>query len=194
MSVTAENLRKSGRFRLHRPVESTIARPRNLKELGALLGPMSSHAVPFRVRGAASSSTDCTSSAGGTVIDMTAFDDIVDIDAYHDTVVVQAGVRIGQLTTALAEHGLELAGSHDLPNRTIGGAIAGGCVGPAIADDGAFFASQVKSLKVVTPDGRLMQVSDDKRNLLSALRLSYGMLGIIYEAELRVRPIMPFSA
>ncbi|MDH5501991.1 MAG: FAD-binding oxidoreductase [Gammaproteobacteria bacterium] len=193
MSVTAESLRRSGSYQLRKPTEATVLRPANLPELRKSLSPNSSYARPFRPRGAGSSATDCTTAALGTVIDMTAFDQIVNIDAYNDTVVVQAGVRIGQLSRALADQGLELAGCHDLVNRTVGGSIAGGCVGPGIANDGAFFASQVISVRMVTADGRLLQVSAQQKNLLNAVRLSYGMLGIIYEAVLRVRPIMPFS-
>ena len=125
---------------------------------------------------------------------MTAFDDIVNIDAYHDTVIVQAGVRIGKLIDALAAHGLELAGAHDLLNRTVGGAIAGGCIGPTIADGGGMFGTQVISIKAVTPHGKLLQINEDQTNLLNAFRLSYGMLGVIYEATLKVRPITPFAA
>lgn len=144
--------------------------------------------------GADSSSTDCTLSAAGTVIDMSGFDDIVNIDAYNDTVTVQAGVRIGTLIEALATHGLELAGSHDLLNRTVGGAVSSGCIGPSIGDDGAFFASQVLSVKLVTPTGQLLQINHDKRNLLNAFRMSYGTLGVIYEIVLQTRPITPFQA
>lgn len=193
MSVTAENLRRSGRFQLRRSVEATVACPASLPELRKCLGPESPYAKPFRPRGAGSSSTDCTTAALGTIIDMSHFDQIVNIDAYNDTVTVQGGVRIGQLSRALTEHGLELTGSHDLLNRTVGGAIAGGCIGPGIANDGAFFASQVLSVKLVTADGKLMQVNHDQKNLMNAVRLSYGMLGVIYEAVLRVRPITSFA-
>ncbi len=193
MSVTAESLRRSGRYQLRRSTEATVVCPPTLPELRKCLGASSQYARPFRPRGAGSSSTECTTAALGTVIDMTAFDQILNIDAYNDTVTVQAGVRIGQLSKALAEHGLELAGCHDLLNRTVGGAIAGGCTGPGIANDGAYFASQVLSIRLVTADGRLMQVNHDQKNLMNAVRLSYGMLGIIYEAVLRVRPVMPFS-
>jgi hypothetical protein len=125
---------------------------------------------------------------------MTAFDQIVGIDAYNDLATVEAGVTLGKLAAALAEQGLELTGSHDLVNRTIGGAVAGGCVGAALAGDGAFFASQVVSMKAVTTGGRLLEIGHDKSNLLNAFRLSYGMLGIIHEVTLKVRPIRPFSA
>jgi hypothetical protein len=193
MSVTAVKLRETGKIaRRTQPRPATI-RPANLKQLRQALAAGSAYLPPFRPMGANSSSTDCTSATAGTVIDMTAFDEIVNIDAYNDVTVVQAGVRLGRLASALAEHGLELAGSHDLMSRTVGGAVAGGCIGPSIASDGACFASQVLSMKLITPSGRLLELSRDKQNLLNAFRLSYGMLGVIFEVTLRVRPISPFA-
>ncbi|MEQ9563219.1 MAG: FAD-binding oxidoreductase [Woeseiaceae bacterium] len=178
---------------MRRAPEAAVVCPASLPELRNCLAAASPYSRPFRPRGAGSASTDCTTAALGTVIDMSGFDQIINIDAYNDTVVVQGGVRIGQLSRALAEHGLELTGSHDLLNRTVGGAIAGGCIGPGIANDGAFFATQVLSVKMVTADGRLLQVNHDQKNLMNAVRLSYGMLGVIYEAVLRVRPVTSFS-
>jgi len=144
--------------------------------------------------GANSASTDCNATSSGTVIDMTGMDKILNVDAYNDTVTVQAGVRIGTVANTLSQQGLELAGSHDLVDRTVGGAIAGGCIGATIDDDGAFFASQVVAMKIVTPGGKQMKVVNDNRKLLHAFRLSYGMLGIISEATLKVRPIRGFVA
>lgn len=193
MSVKAVKLRDTGRIRRRPQPKPATVRPANLKQLRQCLAQGSAYLPPFRPMGANSSSTDCTSATAGTVIDMTAFDEIVNIDAYNDTVVVQAGVRLGRLASALSEHGLEVAGSHDLVSRTVGGAVAGGCIGPSISNDGAFFASQVLSMKLITPTGRLLEVSRDKQNLLNAFRLSYGMLGVIFEVTLKVRPINPFA-
>ena len=39
-----------------------------------------------------------------------------------------------------------------------------------------------------------MKVSESQKHLLNTVRLSYGLLGVIYEATLRVRPITTFSA
>ncbi len=39
-----------------------------------------------------------------------------------------------------------------------------------------------------------MKVSNQQQHLLSAFRLSYGMLGAIYAVTLRVRPSATFSA
>ena len=187
-------LRDSGRFARRAPLKAAVVRPATLAQLRDVLTPGSPWPAPFRPAGASSAATDCNSATAGTVVDMTAFDQIVGIDAYNDLAVVQAGVTLGKLAAALAEQGLELAGSHDLLNRTVGGAVAGGCTGPALSGDGAFFASSVVSMKAVTPSGRLLEISQDKSNLLNAFRLSYGMLGIVYEVTLRVRPIRPFAA
>lgn len=194
MSPKAARLRDSGKFT--RRIESgpALTKPSSLRELRDVMLTGSPFPAPFRPAGAKTASTDCASTTTGTVIDMTGFDKIIDIDAYNDIAIVQAGVSLDALSDALAEHGLELAGSHDLVSHTVGGAIAGGCIGAAISGDGAFFASQVISLKAVTASGRLLEVGQDKSNLLNAFRLSYGMLGIIYEVALKVRPIRPFSA
>ena len=193
MQGNAVKLRDTGKFgRVPRPIPATV-RPVNLKQLRQCVAPTGTCLAPFRPRGAGHSATACAESTAGTVIDMTAFDDILNIDAYNDVVVAQAGVRIGKLAEALAEHGLELAGGHDLASHTLGGAIAGACTGPAIADDGALFASRVTAMKVVTPGGRLLEIGEDKQSLLNAFRLSYGMLGVIYEVTLKVRPVNPFA-
>ena len=194
MAVKPTALRRSGRYSFREASGPEITRPANLKELMACLDPLSRFAPPFRPMGAASAATDCNAASAGTVIDMTAFDKVLNVDAYNDTVTVQAGVRLGALAETLAQDGLELAGSYDLMDRTVGGAIAGGCIGPSIADDGAVFASQVISMKIVTPGGRIAKIADDKSKLLHAYRLSYGMLGVIYEVTLNVRPIRGFVA
>ena len=46
----------------------------------------------------------------------------------------------------------------------------------------------------LTATGKLMKVTQQQQHLLNAFRLSYGMLGAIYEVTLRVRPIANFSA
>ncbi len=193
MPAREASLRRSGKYRFRGLSGPAITRPANLKELMECLDPLSRFSAPFRPMGANSASTDCNASCAGTVIDMTGMNKIINIDAYNDTVTVQAGVRLGTLAKELSHQGLELAGSYDLMDRTVGGAIAGGCIGPAIADDGAFFASQVIGLKIVTPGGKIANIVDDNRNLLHAFRLSYGMLGVICEAKLKVRPIREFA-
>ena len=194
MSAKASTLRSSGLFSSHKSATSTVVRPTTFKDIQGYLDPSSNYVAPFRPMGAGSSSTDCNAATAGTVIDMTGMDQIMNIDAYADTVTVQAGVRLHRLVDALADSGLELAGNYDLMNRTVGGAVAGGCIGPSMTADGAFFARQVISMKVITPAGDFLEIDQKKKNILNAFRLSYGMLGIICVVTLRVRPIKGFAA
>ena len=194
MSVKASHLRRSSRFRLHRISNPTIINPVRNVEIRNALNRDSHYQPPFRPMGANSSATDCTTATAGTVIDLTGLNKILQIDPDRGTAIVQPGVRIGDLAAELAKEGLELAGSHDLMSRTVGGAVAGGCIGPAFGDDGAFFASQVRSLRVITPDGTPLEIRENQANLLTAFRLSYGMLGVISTVTLNVQPIRPFGA
>ncbi len=193
MSANAKELRRTSRLHLQQQVGPTVIRPVRVTGLRDAVVADSRYLPPFRPMGAGSAATECTTSSAGTVIDMTGLNEIKNIDAYSDTVTVQAGVRIGDLACELAEHGLELAGGHDIMSRTVGGAIAGACIGPSFGGDGAFFASQVRSLRVISPGGRPLEIRRDQPNLLNAFRMSFGMLGTIYEATLNVRPMQPFS-
>lgn len=194
MSVSAASLRQSGRHRLQKLQRRHEVRPANLRELQSILGDESSYPSPYRIMGAGTAATDCNDVSQGTVIDMTSLDAIINVDAYNDRVTVQAGARIGAVAEQLAKAGLEFCGHFELQDRTIGGAIAGGCIGVGIADDSALFGAQVLAMTVVTPGGELVRIDDSNSRMLKAFRLSFGMLGVIVEATLRVRPIRTFIA
>lgn len=191
--MQSPGFRDTGRF-VRRPARPGVYTPPNLAKLMRCLEPRTNIALPIRTRGAGSASTDCNESPKGTVIRTSKFDKIVRIDNYNHTVTAEAGVRLGKLVAALAEQGLELIGNHDQMDRTLGGALASPCMGPGIGDQASYLSSQLVSMKVVTVGGKVMDVSEKKNQLLNAFRMSYGMLGVITEATLRVRPITTFSA
>lgn len=191
--MQASGFRDTGRF-VHRPARPGVFTPTNLSKLMRCLDPHRNIARPIRTHGAGSASTDCNQSPAGTVIRTTALDRITRIDAYNHTVTAEAGVRLGTLVSELAKQGLELIGNHDQMERTLGGALASPCMGPGIGDGSSYLSSQLINVKVVTPGGKIMTVTEQKNHLLNAFRLSYGLLGVIYEATLRVRPISTFSA
>lgn len=179
---------------MRRPARPGVYTPANLAKLMRCLEPQINIALPVRVRGAGSSSTDCTESPRGTVIRTNELNKIVRIDNYNHTVTAEAGVRLGTIVDALAAQGLELIGNHDQMERTLGGALASPCMGPGIGEQAGYLSSQVINMKVVTVGGKVMNISEQKQHLLAAFRMSYGMLGVICEATLRVRPISTFAA
>lgn len=192
-NMKSHGFRDTGRF-IHSPARSGVLTPSSLAQLGRCLDGQANLALPIRPRGAGTAATDCNMADDGTIVNTAALNRITNIDLLNYTVTAQAGVRLGQLIAALAEKGLELIGNFDQTERTVGGAIAAPCMGPGIGDGASYFADQVLTIKVVTATGKMMQVSDSKPHVLSALRHSYGVLGVIYEATLRVRPISNFIA
>jgi FAD/FMN-containing dehydrogenase len=191
--MTAARLRNTGRF--VRPVNGGSAEYtiNNVRELIRLMDPGTRTATPIRPAGAGSACTGCNTTPSGTVIRVAGLDNILNIDTYNNTVTAQAGVRVFRLVEALAEHDLELVGAHDFAGRTLGGAIAAPSMGPGIGQRSACLASRVVNAKLVTPGGKLMKLSAGQKDLLGAVRSSYGLLGIIVEATLKVQPISNFT-
>ncbi|MEM8546568.1 MAG: FAD-binding oxidoreductase [Pseudomonadota bacterium] len=184
---------KQGKYTQHAvgaTAKTRLVAPKSLEQLQAALQPAANMPTPIRPMGANSTSTQCTSAVGGTVIDMKTLNRITDIS--EETVTCEAGVTLRELADCLADKGMELSGALDLVNRTVGGAVASGCFGPTHDGASAIIASQVVRLRVVTADGRLMTVDGNSGNLLQVMRCSFGALGVIYDLTLKIRPIQPF--
>ena len=179
--------------RHQRRVGSTVLQPTSLHDLTRCLNPGVRVPFPLRPRGGGAGSTDCNTSSSGVVIDLTRLDRIIHIDTYDHTVTAQAGVRLRDLVAALAEQGLELGGCYDVLGRTLGGAVAAPCFGPGIGSEATCLSSHVIGLKLVTASGKVMSIAANQARLLHALRDSYGMLGVIFEVTLRVRPVVTFA-
>lgn len=191
---TTQRLKKTGRYRATKPTGPITLEPSNLNDLRRIVEPAAQNPLPIRPQGAGTASTDCNSSETGTTLKTTGLDQITSIDTYNHTVTAQAGVRLETLAGELADHGLELIGGYDLQGRTVGGAISAPCYGPCIGSDGGYFSSHVVAMKFVRADGELLRIGPDQKNLLGAFRTSFGTLGVLYEATLRVRPIRTFVA
>ena len=147
--------------------------------------------APVRPIGSGSSTTRCIAANGGTQLDLSALNRVLKIDS--DTVTVQPGIALTDLAEILGEEGLELIGGFDLANRTVGGAVSAAGLEASIAGDVGQFAAHVVQLKVLSPNGKKFVVSDKTKSLLALMRLSYGLLGVIYEVTLRIRPIRGFA-
>lgn len=171
---------------------SAILRPNNVATLMATLDPDNNRPTPLRPAGAGSAATGCITAAGGTLIDMTGFDETFELG--ESTVTVGTGMELCELATRLAEVELEVAGCMDLPTRTVGGALSSACIGPAIGQEGSQFASQIVALSAITPAGKLMRVTERRRDLISVFRLSYGLLGAVFEVTLKTRPIRKITS
>jgi L-gulonolactone oxidase len=191
--MKSQGFRDTGTF-TRSPARPGAFAPSNLNRLMRCLDGSSNVAVPIRPKGAGTSATDCNTAPSGTSIDTTGLDRIIHIDSHKQTVTAEVGVRLGELIAALADDGLELIGNFDQTERTLGGAISSPCMGPGIGGQASLLSSQVISIKAVLASGKIMKVSNTQQHLLSAFRLSYGMLGVLFEVTMKVRPITTFAA
>jgi len=154
---------------------------------------------PVRVKGSHHSTTRCVVAEGGTVIDVTKMNKILDINIEAKTITMQAGVLHIDAARELERHGLQFFVNVELGNLTVGSGACGG------TKDASYFnesdkewefgqvASYVVGIKAVMPSGELLEVTENDGELMEAMRSSYGMLGVIYEVTYRVKEIKPMA-
>lgn len=168
-----------------------VVQPTSPSEIVQVLANPKRFPSPVRPMGSGSSVTRCITANSGTLLDLSQMNRVLKIEA--DTVTVQPGIRLQELADVLQHEGLELIGGFDLANRSVGGAVSAAGFDATIAGDVSQFAGYVTQLKVVSPQGKRFVVTEKTKSLLALMRLNYGLLGVVYEITLRVRPIQGFA-
>ena len=110
------------------------------------------------------------------------------VDAARGRVTLGAGTNLYQLPALLDPHGLALENMGDIDRQTIAGAtIAPAPTAPA--RDSAGSPPRSSRMTLVTADGDLLHVSEtENAELLPAVRLGLGALGIVVEVTLQCVP------
>jgi FAD/FMN-containing dehydrogenase len=166
-----------------------VLKLKRFEDLPSVLGKTKSYPTPIRMVGADYSQTRCVGGDGGTTVDTGALDKILEFG--ETTVRAQAGVRLSALVPALAERGLELPLTPEMGRISLG-AVAVTTLPQASYGVGlAQLSSCVTEMKLITPQGKQMIVTERERDLMRVLRSSYGLLGVVHEVVLRVRPLTP---
>ncbi len=166
-----------------------VVRAKRFEEIAAILTQTSAYPTPVRVVGADYSQTRCVGGDGGTTVDTGRLDKIVQFG--ENSVRAQAGVRVGTLVNALAERGQELPLTPEMGNISLGALAVTTCPQASYVAGVAQLSSLVTELRLITPQGRQMVVSDKEKDLMRVLRSSFGMLGVVHEVVLRVQPRTP---
>jgi len=166
-------------------------RAKRAEDLPAMLVNVKSFPTPVRIVGGDYSQTRCVGGDGGTTVNLSSLDKIVEFG--ETEVRAQAGVRIGTLARALAERGQELPLTPEMGHMTVG-AVAVTTLPQASHESGmAQMSSFVKEIKLITPQGKQMVVSDRNTDLMRVLTSSFGLLGVVHEVVLRVQPLAPLK-
>lgn len=166
---------------------AVVAYPTTVDELVAIMRDHHAYPGPVRAIGSTHSTTACGAADGGTLVDMTGMDRIIEIGA--DTVRAEAGALYLDVADALRERGLQFFVNVEIGNLTLGSAA---CCGTKEAsfmpDEFGQVGSYVVAMKLVTPAGNLIEVTEQGHpRLLALMRSSYGLLGIVSEVTLKVK-------
>jgi len=169
-----------------RCLPARIERPRGRGELVEAVQRATEAGLTVRAVGAGHSFTDaaCT---GGLMLRMDRLDRVLGVDREAGLVKVEGGIGLGALSEAIWGYGLALENLGDIDRQTISGAISTGTHGT-----GARFrnlSTLVEAVELVLPDGTLLDVSaDSEPELLPAVRVGLGALGVIASVTLRTIP------
>jgi len=166
---------------------SLVVKLKRFEEIPMLLSKPKSYPTPIRAVGADYSQTRCVGGDGGTMIDTGALNRVIEYG--ENFVRAQAGVRVGTLVRALAERGQELPLTPEMGHISLGACAVTTLPQASYRAGFAQMSSCISELKLITPQGKQMVVHERDRDLMRVLRSSYGLLGVVHEVVLRVRPL-----
>lgn len=117
----------------------------------------------------------------------------LEIDKQKQTIKVEPGINIWQMTEAAAREGLTFPTMTIVPWITAGGVIGAGCHGTG--RDWQTVSDLVVAVEIVLADGSVRTLTrDDPEDLLNAARLSLGCLGMIYSITFQCVPMFKLHA
>jgi L-gulonolactone oxidase len=157
--------------------------PRDTGEVQAAVREAAAAGRTLRVAGAGHSFTALVPT-DGVLLDLSALDAVRTVDRASGLVRLQAGIRLGALSEALAPHGLALENLGDVNVQALAGAIATGTHGTGAALPALH--ANVVGLQLVDGAGAVRELSGEDE--LRAARVSLGALGVVTEVTLRCVP------
>ena len=163
----------------------------SVDDIVRVLTDSSKYPSPVRATGSNHSTTRCAVANEGTNIDMTGMNKIVSIGS--DTVTAQAGALYIDVAKELEKQGLQFYVNVELGNLSIGSAACGGTKDSSMPGEWGQVASYVAGMKLVLPSGEVLEVTEAQPDLLQIMRSSYGLLGVIFEATFRIRPLQSMA-
>ena len=110
---------------------------------------------------------------------------ILDSDAQTKQVTLGAGSRLGDLGAQLEAIGQGMINLPDIDRQTVAGAIATGTHGTGVTLQA--LSSFITSLRLITPNGNVMDIDSSDEDLLHAARVNLGALGIVTQVTMQNR-------
>lgn len=138
-----------------------------------------------RVFGSRQSSADIAAGTA-TLIDNTRYNKILSYDLQKRQITVQSGISLKVLMQALQEKGWTIPCLPDIDTVTLGGALATGTHGTG--REGLLLSSYMVHCRLILADGSILNITEGEE-LMDAVRVSLGVLGVFSEITLACHPI-----
>ena len=169
-----------------------IAAPESAEDLVEILTDEVRFPSPVRPAGSMHSTARMNGDDGGTIVDMTKMNRILHFT--DDTVTVEAGATYIVVSDALKDRGLQFHVTTEIGNVTLGAMATAATKDSSFPGGFGQVSSYVTAVRLVTPQGKLREINErDNPEEMQIIRSSYGLMGIVYEVTIRVRPTTALS-
>jgi decaprenylphospho-beta-D-ribofuranose 2-oxidase len=166
---------------------SLVARPTTIEQCREALAYCRQHKMTICARGAGRGYGDLALNDGHALLDMSAMNRIIEFDEESAQITVEAGMRLIDIYQAVHHDLLTLPASPTESHSSVAGAICANVNGKDAWHHGSF-ARQVVRLTLLLANGETL-VIDRSHELFNAVVGGIGLLGIILEATLQLKPI-----
>ena len=166
---------------------SLVARPTNIEECREALAYCRKLGLKICPRGAGRSYGDEALNNGQALLDVSAMNRILEFDEERAQITVEAGTRLIDIFEHVHYRLLTLPSSPTESHSTVSGAICANVNGKDGWKRGSF-AHQVVRLSLLTAGGETIEI-DRSHELFNAVVSGIGMLGIVLDATLQLKPI-----
>lgn len=185
MTASGDTWRNWGRTEQVRP--RRIERPASAEAVQRAVTAAAGQGMRVKPVGAGHSFTGIAV-APDVQLDLSALTGVVDdTEAADGRLTIAAGTRLHRLPALLEPYGLALANMGDIDRQTISGATSTGTHGTGLAFGG--LATQIVAARLVNGAGEIVRVAPDERpDLLPAVRLGLGALGVLVDVTLQLVP------
>jgi decaprenylphospho-beta-D-ribofuranose 2-oxidase len=171
--------------RLNETCVSMIAAPQSLSNIQQALALARAKKWKVSIGGARHSMGGQSIAPGGLSLDMTKFNQILEVDRIKKTIRVQSGVTWKQIQSKIDQLGLSVRVMQNYNFFTVGGSVSVNAIGWNTNE--STIASSIKSMRILTPGGEVLNLSPKENSQLFSLVIGgYGLFGIIIDVELHL--------
>lgn len=169
-----------------------MARPTNVDEVVSIVRFARDNGLTVKTVGAGHSFS-AIAATNGIMLDLGWIEGLLAVDERLGRVTLGAGTNLHQLPAILTPYRLAMTNLGDIDRQTIAGATSTGTHGTGAHFGG--LSTQIVAATLVIGDGTILKVSETEHpELLPAVRLGLGALGVIVDLTIQCVPAFLLSA